>query len=353
MNKYIAMAIITVCIFLVCLAGILLYPDSEKLAKTMTTTKSVEITSTQGKTSTPAIISDKTSTPDTALTPEITSTPETASPSKTPTSDATTTLEKTPIPGVITPKITTPNKTTPKITTAKKTTPKKTTPKKTPSRTIKPTQKPSTPASTVNDKEVLHPEYFIHINPAIPPQLYNYPFSTEPTMWDESMFMSNKELKTFWENSWDKKRNFELVTETARGYMLTNFSLDYSNTKGLREKLLYYFSSSGNAEEWIDGRIDDIKKNTVRSTADFITDTSMVYLDGNSDVRVRGRLIIKYDDVTGKEFLKDRGLKSNTWYYRDLEILLTIAVDNHKWERGYWTYLGCRYLNEYTVYNGG
>lgn len=166
------------------------------------------------------------------------------------------------------------------------------------------------------------------------------------------IYKANNDLTAMWKDSTDKNKKIDAVVSTAKGFAEMNYNVDYRNIECLRNEYLYYFSSSSYAEEWIDNRIDSILDNKIVSQAYFISDKSLVYLDPNSEVRVRGRLFMKYGKETNEGFIKRLKLKSECWYYRDADILLSIAVDNNQWERGCWTYLGCEYLCEYKVCEG-
>lgn len=172
----------------------------------------------------------------------------------------------------------------------------------------------------------------------------------EPTLFKDNISKSNAKILELWDESSDPNKNEQLVVQTAKDFVEANYNVDYRDMNGFRNKLLYYFSSSSNAEEWVSNRMDEISGNKVVSQAHFLTDESLLYMDSASEIRVRGRLYIKYDGETDSDYLGIMNLKGDVWYFRNLDILLTIGVDNNEWERGPWTYLGCEYFSEYLVY---
>lgn len=147
--------------------------------------------------------------------------------------------------------------------------------------------------------------------------------------------------------------DIEEIQKTAEGFFMTNYNVDFRNIKDFKQKMLFYFSSSSNGDEWVDKRISDIDKFNIVSQGKFITSPSLIYVDNDYEIRVRGRLLIRYSSETKEEFLNKIGLAPDRWYYRDLEIFLTLAVDNRMWKRRDWTYLGCKYLSQYEKYQEG
>lgn len=179
------------------------------------------------------------------------------------------------------------------------------------------------------------PEDFSKINKDIPQELYKYPYNKEAI--SRNGFATNKTLV----EDWSKTRNYydlNLILETAKGFKVLDDTVDY-HTVGddYKKKLLYFHSSGGNAVQIVDTWIKKVKDNQLIEEAKFITDMSLIYNATDGHVRVRGRFQNIYHSPSNKDFVKGEGMELDKWYEQDMEIALTMPVDNHTWDHGVWT----------------
>lgn len=179
------------------------------------------------------------------------------------------------------------------------------------------------------------PEDFSAINKDIPQELYKYPYNKDTYSW--SGFASNKTLV----DDWSKTKNYydlDLIMKAAKDFKELDDTVDYSTIgDSYKTKLLYYHSSSGNADKLVDAWIKKVKDNTLVEEARFITDKSLIYNACDGRIRVRGRFQCIYYSPSNKSYVESQGMKPDKWYEQDIEVSLTMPADNHAWEHGVWT----------------
>lgn len=151
------------------------------------------------------------------------------------------------------------------------------------------------------------------ISSDVPRRLYDYPYSSH-----SFEFATNKELKSHGDFDFGNK------------YVNSTDFIDamYNNNPSTIDtsKILYYYNPYVQLdgkwpEDIVNPFVSERKKYHVSSTAEFLTDMSLIYFVDYQSV-VRGTIRIKYDSSTDKAYLDKLGLKPDTWYEKDVEIYL-------------------------------
>lgn len=195
-------------------------------------------------------------------------------------------------------------------------------------------------------------------NKDIPQELYTYELNKDTLSQRNFSNMNNLELVRDYGITYCEQMMF-----LGKNYIELDTNLNY-NTIGndFRDKYRYYFNPGTewdlrgqtlSAEKYIDEYINIIKQFTVVSKGQFVTDPSLVYFDRDGNTRIRGRLIIKYNDPTKADlfsYIGFPGLEIGKTYYTDIEICVAnISRENKSWDYADEQFLKTVTLKDFTL----
>lgn len=166
------------------------------------------------------------------------------------------------------------------------------------------------------------------ISSDVPRRLYSYPYTEY-----KSLFYKNNSLQeTILRNPVLQSRNF-----INAKYNIKHDEIDVN-------KILYFYNPYIKlSDEWpentVNNYINDVKKYKISSTAEFITDKSLVY-SADYNMICRGTMKIKFDNSTDQGYLDKYGLKAGQWYEKDLEVYWQILAFRKDDSRPVWNFTG-------------
>ncbi len=165
------------------------------------------------------------------------------------------------------------------------------------------------------------PEDYSKVDKSLPANLYQHPYST----WADAKSIANYK-KNFKTNAQLIKaigaKDVALIMKAAKGYEILETNIDYSriDENAFKSAIFYYLPTSDEKSSYVDNIIKEAKDYKVIKQGAFITDPSLVYQAADGMYRVRGRVVLKYNQAS-KDFFED-GIKADTWYYFDIEFCM-------------------------------
>lgn len=162
-----------------------------------------------------------------------------------------------------------------------------------------------------------------NINPDMPLSLYKFVYNIEASnryAGARDLFKTNKETIAEVE-----PEIIEAAIREATDYYNKTWSFDYKHTNEFRKAIQEHCAPLPAIKEWMKNTIKEGKKEKRVLYATLITDPSLVYIDVDGGIRVRGiqMFFIKNSTYSNEEL----GGRKSIWQYAEIEFVLRTTQD--------------------------